>query len=66
MNEEDFRQAIRLLHVTRAWIGTPRSEPDPANLDPLYPMQHDLARQRPLLGAINDLLVKYPYEGTGQ
>jgi hypothetical protein len=62
MDEAEFRQAIRLLHVVRAWAGTPNAAHDPARQDPLYPMKHDSLQQRPLLGAINDLLVKYPYE----
>lgn len=62
MDEADFRQAIRLLHITQAWIGPQVAADSPVRKDPLYPMQHESQRQRPLLGAISELLVKYPYE----
>ena len=62
MNEEDFKQAIRLLHVSREWLHIPNSAPTPARQDPLYPGQHDVGKQAPLAGAISELLERYPYE----
>lgn len=66
MDEADFRRAIHLLHVTRAWIGTPVAADDPVRADPLYPMLHQSAKQRPLLAEISKLLAKYPYEPSQQ
>lgn len=59
MDEDDFKQAIRLLHVWSAWCG-PGNVENPAKDDPLYPGLH-LPHQTPLLGAMAELLAKYPY-----
>lgn len=56
---DDFKQALRLLHVVRAWAHSPGTSHDPAREDPLYP----LADQRVLLfGEVNKLLERYPYQ----
>jgi hypothetical protein len=58
-NSDDFAQAIRLLHVVRAWAHTQREQLDPARQDPLYPAEG----QRVLLfSEVSKLLDRYPYE----
>jgi hypothetical protein len=61
MTEEDFKQAIRLLHVWHAWAGIGRHIDHAARQDPLYPGLH-LPMQEPLIKAAAELLAKYPYE----
>lgn len=61
MNEDDFKQAIRLLHVWQAWHATPGNIANPAREDALYPGKH-LPHQTTLLSAASELLAKYPYE----
>lgn len=57
---DDFKQAVRLLHIWSAWCG-PGNVENPAKDDPLYPGKH-LPHQTPLLKAAAELLAKYPYE----
>jgi len=58
-NSDDFAQAIRLLHVIRAWAHTPGTRHDPARADPLYPAPN----QRVIMfGEVNRLLERHPYQ----
>lgn len=66
MDEADFKQAIRLLHISREWLHIPNSTPTPARQDPLYPGQYETGKTAPLAGAINELLERYPYEPIQQ
>lgn len=61
MNEQDFQQAIRLLHVWQAWAGIGGSVELPAKDDPLYPGLH-MPHQTPLINASAELLARYPYQ----
>lgn len=56
----DLQQAIRLLHIVRAYTRTPGNQPDPARRDPLYP---NGSNDVPFLWReIDKLLEKYPYK----
>lgn len=61
MMEADFKQALRLLHVYRAWECISALEPSAARDDPLFPIAGNPDGDRKMRVAIRELLEKYPY-----
>jgi hypothetical protein len=61
---DDLKEAVRLLHIVRAWFWRSSDEKDSARVDPLYPAGVARTSKAPLFAAITALLDRHPYGGA--